>query len=157
MWHKNCLFNFHFKIFIIWNTIKVKILPNITFLRNRLLFIIVFFAAMFVCLIYMQNTRCHVSYHPLPAKLLATLTLKKKNRKLQVMAWSCAIHEVKIWNGVDFTSTITGGGGGCGREGELGTLNFRRPGMPFWNGSRERPGHHSSCIRRGFATQRWQP
>ena len=28
--HKNRLFNFHFKVLIILNTIKVKILPNIT-------------------------------------------------------------------------------------------------------------------------------
>ena len=30
MCHKNRLFNFHFKVLIIKNTLKVKIMPNIT-------------------------------------------------------------------------------------------------------------------------------
>ena len=45
MYHKNSLFNFHFKARIIENTIKVKILPNITRKReieNRLLCTLLF-------------------------------------------------------------------------------------------------------------------
>ena len=65
MYHKNSLFNFNFKVLIIENTIKVKILPNITkfywvdFEKSSSAYI-AFFAAMFVCLV--QNTRRHASY-----------------------------------------------------------------------------------------------
>ena len=94
-----------------------------------------------------------MSYRPLPAKLLATLTLKKKTENCKWWRDHAPYTRWKI--GMEWTlhRQLLRGAGGCGREGELGTLNFRRPGMPFWNGSRERPGHHSSCIRRGFATQ----
>ena len=30
------------------------------------------------------------------------------------------------------------------------TLHFVQSGMPFWNGSCERPGYHSNCISRGL-------
>ena len=60
MYHKNRLFNFHFKARIIENTMKVKILPNIRRKREieKSSFVyIAFFATMFVCLV--QNTRRH--------------------------------------------------------------------------------------------------
>ena len=97
-----------------------------------------------------------MSYRPLPATLLATLTLKKKQKTASDgMIMRHTRGENLEWSGLYIDNYW--GGGGCGREGELGTLNFRQPGMSFWNGSRERPGHHSSYIRRGFATQRCQP